>query len=356
MAERRLLLARRSRAGSPSQFVICLSGVGRGRYIFLQMRALRFHQTGSLDNLSIEEIPLPVPAPGEVLVQVKAAAINPSDIKNVLGKMRQTTVPRTPGRDYAGIVVEGPEALRGKPVFGSGGLLGFNRDGSHAQFLAVPAVAAIPLPKNLSFEQAAGMGVAYLTAWAAMVNIARIQPGETALILGTTGAVGSAAARIAHSFKARVIGTARKASEISTHRDLPVADWIPLETTDLPAAVRAMTNGRGADVVLDVVGGAMFEKCLASLAPRGRQVAISSNPDPRVSFNLVEFYHNQSQLLGLDSLSITFEESGEILRLLTPGIEAGTYPPPRVETFPLDEALRFYRDPAASKLKPILIP
>ena len=115
-----------------------------------------------------------------------------------------------------------------------------------------------------------------------------------------------------------------------------------------------MTKGRGADVVLDVVGGARFEKCLASLAPRGRQIAISSNPDPRVTFNLVDFYHNQSRLLGLDSLKITLEESGEILRLLTPGIEAGIYPPPRVETFALDEALRLYHELPRSK--PILIP
>ena len=84
------------------------------------MRALRFHKIGSLDDLSIEEIPVPIPATGEVLLQVKAAAINPSDVKNVMGKMHGTTVPRTPGRDYAGIVVEGPDELRGKSVFGSG--------------------------------------------------------------------------------------------------------------------------------------------------------------------------------------------------------------------------------------------
>jgi NADPH:quinone reductase-like Zn-dependent oxidoreductase len=320
------------------------------------MRALRFHQTGSLDNLSIEEISVPVPAAGEVLVQVKAAAINPSDVKNVLGKMHETTLPRIPGRDYAGIVVDGPAELRGMSVFGSGGNLGFSRDGSHAQFLTVPVNAAIPLPKNLSFEQAAAMGVSYLTAWAAMVNVARVQPEETVLILGTTGAVGSAAARIAHSLKARVIGTARKASEIPSIEDLPIDDWIHLDTTDLAAGVRAVTNGRGADVVLDVVGGAMFEKCLASLALRGRQVAISSSPDPRVSFNLVDFYHNESRLLGLDSLKITFEESAQTLRLLTPGIESGIYPPPRLQTFPLDDAPRLYRELVASKMKPILVP
>ena len=321
------------------------------------MRALRFHQTGSLDNLGIEEIPLPVPAAGEVLVQVKAAAINPSDIKNVLGKMHGTTVPRTPGRDYAGIVIDGPAELRNQSVFGSGGNLGIGRDGSHAEFLTVPASAVVPLPKNLSFEQAAGLGVAYLTAWATIVTVAQVQPGETVLILGTTGAVGGAAARIAHSLRARVIGTVRKASDkIPSHDDLPVDDWIILETTDLPAGARAVTNGRGADVVLDVVGGAMFEKCLASLAPRGRQVAISSSPDPRVSFNLVDFYHNASQLLGFDSLKISFEESAQTLRLLTPGIESGIFPPPRVQTFPLEEAPRLYREPSPSGLKPILLP
>jgi NADPH2:quinone reductase len=320
------------------------------------MRALRFHKTGSLNDLSIEEISVPVPASDEVLLQVKAAAINPSDVKNVLGKMHGTTLPRTPGRDYAGIVVDGPDELRGKSVFGSGGTLGFTRDGSHAEFVTVPANAVIPLPKSLSFEQAAGMGVAYLTAWAAMVNVARVQPGENVLILGATGAVGSAAARIAHSLKARVIGTVRKASEIPSKHDLPVDDWIDLETTDLPAGARAITNGHGADVVLDVVGGAIFEKCLATLAWRGRQVAISSSPDPTVSFNLVDFYHNESKLLGLDSLKITFRESAETLRLLTPGIEAGIYPPPRVEAFPLDEASRLYRALGASKLKPILVP
>ena len=167
------------------------------------MRSLRFHKTSSLDDLRVEEVPIPTPSEDEVLVQVKAAAINPSDVKNVQGKMHETTVPRIPGRDFSGVVVGGRGALSGQSVFGSGGNLGFGRDGSHAEFVVVPANAVIPLPRNLSFEQAAGIGVAYMTAWAALVNAARIQPGETALILGTTGAVGSAAARIAHSLGGR---------------------------------------------------------------------------------------------------------------------------------------------------------
>ena len=132
------------------------------------MRALKFYQTGSLDDLRVEEVTVPIPAQGEVLVEVKAAAINPSDIKNVQGKMHETTVPRIPGRDFADMIVKGPDELLGRSVFGSGGNLGFGRDGSHAEYLTIPAAAVLPLPSNLSFEQAAGIGVAYITAWAAL--------------------------------------------------------------------------------------------------------------------------------------------------------------------------------------------
>src|ERR1700741_4407937 len=114
---------------------------------------------------------------------------------------------------FAGVIVEGPDELLGQSVFGSGGNLGFGRDGSHAEYLVVPAAGALALPKNLSFAEAARIGLAYITAWAAMVNAAQIGAGETALILGTTGALGSAAARIAHRFGDRVIGTSLKGLE-----------------------------------------------------------------------------------------------------------------------------------------------
>ena len=322
------------------------------------MRALRFEKTGSLDELSIRDVPIPSPATGEILVRVKAAGVNPSDVKNVLGKMHETSVPRTPGRDFAGVVADGSGERSGQAVFGSGGNLGFGRDGTHAEFVAVPAAAVLPLPRNLSFEQAAGIGVPYLTAWAALVNVARLQAGETVLIVGATGAVGRAAAHIAHWVGARALGTVRKASSMPGTTALPVAGWIDLEAIELGTGVRALTNGHGADVVFDLVGGAMFEPCLAALAWRGRQVAISSSPEPRVSFNLVDFYHNESRLLGVDSLKLSFEETGGILGQLTPGIEAGVIPPPQVESFPLEAGPQLYRDITASKrkVKCILIP
>jgi len=113
-----------------------------------------------------------------------------------------------------------------------GGNLGFGRDGSHAECVAVPESAVLPLPKNLGFEEAAGIGVAYITAWAAIVNAAQIQAGETALILGTTGAVGRAAARISHKLGARVIGTVRKAS------DIPAATFLPVDEPVLVPPVK----------------------------------------------------------------------------------------------------------------------
>ena len=118
------------------------------------MRALRFHKSGALSNARVEEVPKPAPGPGEVLVRVRAAAVNPSDVKNVQGGFPQTTLPRTPGRDFAGVVEEGPPDWVGREVFGTGGGLGFTRDGSHAEYLAVPAEGVVEKPALLSFEEA----------------------------------------------------------------------------------------------------------------------------------------------------------------------------------------------------------
>ena len=162
------------------------------------MKALRFEKTGSLVELKIQEVPQPVPGPGFLLVAVKAAGLNPSDAKNVLGRMHQTKAPRIPGRDFAGIVAVGTDAYPiGSEVFGSGGTLGFTRDGSHAEYIEVPAEAVQPKPRALTFEQASSVGIPYLTAWHAIIDVASLKEGETILITGTTGAVGDAAARIA---------------------------------------------------------------------------------------------------------------------------------------------------------------
>jgi NADPH:quinone reductase len=313
-----------------------------GQSVERKMRALYFEKTGDLSNLQVRDLPPPVPKEGEALVQVKAAAINPSDAKNVAGKFPFTTLPRVPGRDFSGVVLKGPSFLLGREVFGAGGDLGFGRDGSHAEMLAVPAEALALKPSSISYAQAAALGVSFLTAWQGVINGGYLQPGETLLIIGAGGAVGSAAAQLARAKGARVLGTLSKAAGRSRVAHLPVDEWIALDEKKLPEAVMELTGGKGAPLVFDTVGGPLFEEGLKCLSQRGRQVAISSAGDPRVGFNLVDFYHKESILIGVDSLKLSFMESGEILRSLVPLIEAGKIIPPRTAALSLENAPAAY--------------
>ncbi len=312
------------------------------------MKALWFEKTGSLDYLQVKDLPDPNPHEGEVVIEVKGAALNPSDVKNVLGGMRETTTPRIPGRDFAGIIREKTGTFDvGDEVFGTGGDLGFIRDGSHAELLSVPLAAVQPKPITLSFEEAASIGIPYLVAWQGLVEIAALSEGETVLITGATGAVGDAAARIAKKVcGARVIGTVR------THTDLVrmalveyIDGWVDLGSGLLPEQVRAQTGERGVDVILDVVGGPLFEPCLQALAFGGRQIAIASGSEPRVSFNLVDFYHNESCLRGVDSVKVSAAEAGKILQKLLPYFDSGDFVPPK-EVIPVgfDKVLDAYRE------------
>jgi NADPH:quinone reductase-like Zn-dependent oxidoreductase len=322
------------------------------------MRALRFEKTGSLDYLSLADVPMPAPLESELLIKVEAAGVNPSDAKNVLGRMHETTTPRIPGRDFAGTVMKGSEEWIGRKVFGTGGNLGFSRDGSHADFVVVPREAVVPMPPASSFAQAAAIGLPYLTASAALIHGARLLAGETILILGTRGAVGSAAARLAHRVNARVIGAVRTTKDLSSGPTLPVDSWIDLESTDLAAGCRALTSGRGADVVLDTVGGRMFEQCLAALARRGRQIEISSGGMPKVGFDITNLYHNESRLIGVDSLKWGFAEAAQILRELIPAFENGDLPLPEVKAAPLESGPEVYRqiDAGTIREKVVLVP
>ena len=252
------------------------------------MKALYFRHTGSLANLRVENVEVPrIDTHGEALVQVRAAAINPSDPKSVLGKISETKPPRVPGRDFAGIVIEGPATWKGKEVFGTGGNLGFGRNGSHAEFVSVPVEALVEKPKQLSFEQAAALGLGYLTAWSAIVTAGRVSPNDIVLVLGATGVVGSAAVKIAkHIGAKRVIGVLRKKADRSRTAGIPSDDWLVLEKEPLPQGLFEVTQGRGADLILDMVGGSSFESVNQCLAHRGRHVVIASI-EPRVSFNLM---------------------------------------------------------------------
>ncbi|MFY9803535.1 MAG: zinc-binding alcohol dehydrogenase family protein [Candidatus Acidiferrales bacterium] len=300
------------------------------------MRALRFREFGAPAVLRIEEVAIPEPVAGEALVRVQAAAINPSDYKNVGGHFKGTTLPRTPGRDFAGIVVKG-EGREGEEVWGSAPKLGVVRDGSHAEYVVVPVETLSVKPKMLSMAQAAAIGVPFITAWACLVNAARIQAGETILIVGAGGAVGQAGTQIAGWKQARVIGADRSSRTLAGTEAV-----INTTTEDIRERVMELTAGKGVDAVLDAVGGPLFEPALRSLAFGGRQVAITTTGEPRVSFNLVDFYHNFSRLLGVDSQGLTPRQVGEIAEELRPGFETGALQPPPIESVPFEKAVEAY--------------
>ena len=173
------------------------------------MQALKIYQHGPASRLTAGEAPEPILGAGDVMVKIQAAAINPSDVISAEGRFPDSPLPRILGRDFAGIVVEGPKELMGKKIWGSGGALGISRDGSHAEFLAIPKSAVSVRPNNLSAELAAAVGVPFQTAWVALVERGAVKSGEWVIISGATGAVGSAAVQIAPA-ESRVVGSSRQ--------------------------------------------------------------------------------------------------------------------------------------------------
>ena len=310
-----------------------------------KMKALRFAEFGPPSVLRIQEVAIPEPGQGETLVRVTAAAINPSDIGNVAGRFKTTTLPRTPGRDFAGTVVAG-SGQKGEEVWGSCPALGIARDGAHAEYVVVPAETLSRKPKSLNMAQAAMIGVPYITAWASVVSAAQIQAGETILIVGVAGAVGQAATQIANWKQARVIGADTSSDPIPGTEAV-----VNTKTEDLRERVFTLTAGKGVDAVFDTVGGAMFEPALRSLGVGGRQVAISSKGDPRVTFNLVDFYHNSSRLIGVDSYGLASRQIAEIENELQRGFETGVLTPPAIEIVPFEKAVDAYELMAAGQAK-----
>lgn len=267
------------------------------------MGALRFRNYGKPSVLAVEETAEPRPGANEVIVQISAAGINRADVAAVEGAFK-STIPRTPGRDFAGVIVEG--AAAGMEVWGSGESMGINRDGAHAEFVSVPRDWLVPKPSSLSMAQAAASGVPFIVAYEALVRVGQLGEDETLLITGADGAVGRAATQIAHHRGAGVVGVQRSNNpgdaDFTIHIHNEVLDFVGF-VPGAPAmleAVKTLTHGRGVDIALDTVGGDLFEPVLGTLRLGGRHIAIASPGKRRVEFDLVDFYRNASTLHGVD--------------------------------------------------------
>jgi NADPH:quinone reductase len=295
-------------------------------------------------------------AADEVLIEIKAAAVNPSDVKAATGLMPYAVFPRTPGRDYAGRVIDGPSGWIRREVFGSSGDLGIRRDGTHATHLAVEAAAVVEKPDGLSWEEAAGIGVPFVTAMEGLRRAGMPKRGETVLVMGVNGKVGQAATQIASWQGARVIGVVRKREPYEGHASSDV-DIIDTSATDVAARVRELTGGKGADIVFNTVGDPYFQAAHQSLALRGRQILIATI-ERIVPFNILEFYRGQHTYVGIDTLGLSSTATGAVLRELVPGFADGhlkPFPIKPAAIYPLQDAKAAFTAVAGSSRNRVIL-
>jgi len=322
------------------------------------MKAIVFERHGPPDALKYIEVPQPAIKPNEVLVRVKACALNHLDIWVRLGLPGvPIPLPHIPGSDVAGEIAQvgsevtsvrvgqkvvlAPGVTCGKCPACVSGLdnrcrhftnLGYMIDGGCAEFVRVPEVNCLPYPENLSFEEAAAVPLVFQTAWHMLVGRAQLQPGEDVLILGASSGVGSAAIQIAKFFGARVIATAGTDEKLQKAKRLGADHGINHKSQKIREEVRRITNKRGVDVVFEHVGTATWDESIASLAPSGRLVTCGATTGFDARIDLRFLFSRQLSLLG--SYMGTKSELHTVLKL----VAAGRLKPIVDRVFPLAQA------------------
>ncbi|MBP0495725.1 NADPH:quinone oxidoreductase family protein [Pararoseomonas indoligenes] len=241
------------------------------------MQAVVVHEFGGIDRVSVDERPVPAPGKGEVLVRVGAVAANFVDTIVIAGNYQfKPQLPFTPGKGPAGTVAALGEGVTGLSV--GDRVLAMAEIGGYAEYALAPADQCYALPASMSFEEAASTSLAADTAWFGLRERGRVQPGESVLVLGATGAVGIAAVQLAKAFGAKVLAGVSSMAKADLVREAGADAVIDLSRENLRDSLRdqvqAETGGAGADVVLDMLGGDIFDAALRAMAWRGRLVVI----------------------------------------------------------------------------------
>lgn len=285
--------------------------------------------TGKSPNLNdirvkIMEIDPPKIGKDQVLIEVIAAGVNPSDVKAALGHMPHAIWPRIPGRDFGGIVREGPSDLIGKEVWGGGGELGISRDGTHSRWLALDVTAVREKPINFSMEQAGSIGVPFITAHQGL-RVAGLKADDVVLVCAGNGKVGQAVIQLATMAGATVYAVGRSDQPYIGHTCGPI-EMFDNSTQDVAKILRDRTNGRGVDLVFNTVGSPYFELANLVMAKLARQVMISTF-DRDVSFDIFNFFRGRHTYYGIDTLALTSHDGAVIFDDLKPRFEDGTLQP-----------------------------
>lgn len=319
------------------------------------MKAIRLHQPGGPEQLRYEEVPTPTPGPGEILVQLKAAALNHRDVWIRMGMQMADGLPLIPGSDGAGLVAEiGPgaghlkvgDAVVINPSLNWGDredrpssdfkILGGPDPGTYAEFVVVSAENVFPKPSPLSMEEAAAMPLASLTAWRAVITRGQVRPGDRVVILGIGGGVATFALQIARAAGAMVIATSSAQAKLQRARELGADVAINYTSEDWEKIVLKRTGG-GADVIIDSAGKETWGKALRALRPGGRLVAFGGTTGRATEVDIRHVYWNQISILGTAMGSP--REFAAMLQLY----EAGRLKPVVDSVFPLRDAPAAHR-------------
>ena len=318
------------------------------------MKAARIHQHGGPDALVYEDAPDPQIRPDQVLVRVRACALNHLDLwvrQGIPGV--NLPMPHILGSDIAGEVVEtGELCWRIKPgqrvllapglscrqcvqcVSGSDNLcaryvlFGNGAPGGNAELVAAPEYAVIPIPDALKFEDAAAVPLVFLTAWHMLFGRARLQAGEDVLVLAASSGVGSAAVQLAKLFHCRVIATAGGERKLEAALRLGADHVIDHYRQDIAAEVRRITDGRGVDVVVEHVGAATWSKSMRALRPGGRTVTCGATTGGEVKLDLRFLFFRQQAALGsfMGTLGELHQALGFVFRGLAQPVIDRVYP------------------------------
>ena len=263
------------------------------------MKAVRIHEDGGPEVLRYENVPDPVPADGEVLVELRAASLNHLDVWIRKG-LPSVPKPRILGADGAGVIAGTDERVVINPGIlrnGRMSIVGETMDGTHAELIAVPSDYVHPIPDGLSFEEAAAFPLVFETAYRMLVTRAQVQPGEWVLVWGIGGGVATASLAIARALGAHVMVTSSSDEKLAREQELGADATVNHATGDVVAAVKEATGG-GAHVIVDDVGEATWKRTLDAARPEGRIVVCGATTGPNPPAALHRVWWKQLSILG----------------------------------------------------------
>jgi NADPH2:quinone reductase len=305
------------------------------------MNAIRVHEFGGPDVLRLQEVPTPQPGPGEVLVRIHAVGVNPVETYIRSGTYaRLPELPYTPGNDGAGVVEQvGPDVSEfksGDRVYTAGSITG-----TYAEFALCKREQLQPLPANVSFAQGAAMGTPYATAYRGLFQRADAKPGETVLVHGASGGVGTAAVQLARARGLRVFGTAGSDKGRKLAREQGAQEVFDHRAPDHFEEIMNATGGRGVDVIVELLANVNLGKDLTILAKAGRIVVIGSRG--RVEIDPRDTMQRDADVRGMILPNTPPAELASIHAALVAGLENGTLHPVIGKEFPLADAPEAHR-------------